>query len=270
MNDWKPSTEAETIAIAQSYLEYQRVNRELKIIKEEKYFRSLLNDTKARFINLETRSYHPYIRYQKGRVLRLFQINRLVNTFTQEQQTQLNSIAKTSYDDTYYSINFRHKHLMATESYGAFLWVYSIFLENMSQIQNKPDYLFKAIRILEEGVQCLSTLKKIENIITLGNANSKLAQEYGLAYLYTSDIRYLTKVRASVFEAKRIFECAHKPHLEHVQLELLLILSDVFMKNYIPTNLIRRYRNLKPIPWYLRAIENVIKSEFFKIEGIHL
>ena len=66
LDDWKAVTEAETIAIAQAYSEYEKVKLKLERSRNNKdRIKSVLLETKAEFKKIEARSYHHILNFKK-------------------------------------------------------------------------------------------------------------------------------------------------------------------------------------------------------------
>lgn len=187
LDDWKPVTEPETIAISQAYAEHKKVRADLDNIKEIDRYLGIIAHTTEKFRIIEKRSFHPYICFQKARALSVCESSKWFKSIEPNDQQALASQILSAYDQSYLSINLKHKFISSTESYPAFLWFYGINLMKLG-------IPVEAVRILEESTEKYSSLKKVRDKRGQAEANTLLLQAYCYSYLKTQDERYIIRI----------------------------------------------------------------------------
>lgn len=164
LQDWYINGVGDKIAAAKAYRIYYDVDQDIK--KRNKYFVETGLENSIKEINLlEQMTMHPYVKFQKARILiRVKQSRILEKEFTKE-------ILKT-FKDLIWIIktNSIYVGIKSTQSYASVLWMYGInLLEN-------SDYL-NAIRYLEDSID---TYDEIE---LKGSDYFKCLSQLGKAYL---------------------------------------------------------------------------------------
>lgn len=254
LDDWKPETEAEIIAIAQAYTEYKKVYTLIRVANAGEY-EVIIKNTQSKFKNIEKRSHHPYIKHQKALILRKIDRegtakNRIEKSISDELEREI----KNAYEEAYSLINFRHKHIMRTESYPSMLWLYGIFL-------SEKGYMLEALRVLEESVDCFSMLSNIRNKNNYASACILLANVYCQAFLVNQEQKYLDRIKGSVITAREVLRKDGKPYYFSAQLNLLMTFADVFLGVYEKRKVIEVIRKIDKIPHQLDNIVNEIKKK---------
>ena len=138
MNDWYIITDSDRIAAAKMYDLYGRANRECNRGGKFKV-QAMLEDFVRDSEETEQITAHPYIKYQKARILQLIdRANVLEVRHTEE-------ILK-GYRDAIYIIKTvdQYSPIQKTKSFAALLWLYGQFLSDQRAL---PD----AVRSLEEA-----------------------------------------------------------------------------------------------------------------------
>lgn len=143
MNDWKPRNYIDRIVIAEAFETYDKIIQPVKrkdLVTVKRFL--------AEYTDIELVTNHPYIRFQKARVLR-----KCLPLFKgEEHEDLLNKICR-SYDDAIEAIHFSHPFIRGTNSHGAVLMLYGIFLGTVLK-----DYS-RSIRNLEEAAAIFSNNK---------------------------------------------------------------------------------------------------------------
>ena len=113
------------------------------------------------FKKYELKSPHPYIRYQKARVYKLFIDANICNKKT--RQIILHRM-KINFEEAKFSVEFYYQYIKGTLSYAAFLWIYGTFL----RIYTKDNTY--ALSILNQSKDIYEKLNEIDvNYIKLCN-----------------------------------------------------------------------------------------------------
>lgn len=256
LEDWKPITEADTVAIAQAYSMHKDVRNQLYRIKNNIRYKALLDRVKEDFSIIEKRSYHPYIIFQKARILKMLLHSRFPKG---EEFVILSHEIQMAYEETYFSINLKNKYLLNMESYAAFLWLYGIHLVDLK-------YNEEASRVLEESVERFSGLKEIRGHSNFMKVYCLLARTYALLYLQSHDHQYLQRIAKVTSDCSSIY---HKNGNEYPEIVQQLILLNIFVEvmgnKYRYKNVATKLEELKQIPKFLediyKAIYDRIKSK---------
>jgi len=255
LDDWKPETESDIIAIANAYLEYSKIKKELVGINSKPQLVELYEKTKSLFDSFEARSIHPYIKFQKARIFSLFQNNYLFSFI--ESKSIREEIIKC-YDEAYFSIKYRHSYIMKTESYAAFLWKYGI------NLIEKRDYN-TAARILEESIQQFEFVGQLRNKENIVKVNTTLGLVYSKLFLMTGEELYLNKIRIAVNNSNETCIKLNKPYLESKNRNILLLFTDVHLSSFNPA---KARDQLQKLGHYSRYYEPLVKSIKEKVNQV--
>lgn len=138
MQDWYIVTDSDRITSANMYDLYGRVKRECGNggkFKVQSAFEDFLSES----LENEKITAHPFIKFQKARILRLIDNSNILPDKHTEEINQ-------SYLDAIYTIKTVEQYavIQNTKSYAALLWLYGQFLSDQNELQD-------AIRILEDG-----------------------------------------------------------------------------------------------------------------------
>lgn len=137
ITDWKPNSYIDKIVIADAF---QMYNKFVAAILKRNNF--LIDNLFKEYERLEYNTKHPYVRFQKARILNKMLILKYYGTKKREERILE---IKRYYEDTIDSINTSYSYIKNTESHIAVLMFFGIFLN-----RNIPDYP-KAIRYLEDA-----------------------------------------------------------------------------------------------------------------------
>lgn len=257
LDDWQPITEADTIAISQAYTMFKYVRNRLNRIKTTKQYENLTKQVKQDFSKIEKRSYHPYITFQKARVLQLF----LRSKFTRKKELdEISKEIQNAYENAYFSINLKYKYLLNMESYAAFLWLYGLHLMHFGHVE-------EASRILEESVERFIGLKEIRKPINHLRAYCLLARSYALLYLRTKENQYLNKIARSIGECSSMNQKVKSERETTKEIILLKLFCEVMSGNYRYKNIVKQLEDLRPIPKYLYEIRNAIYDKITTLKN---
>jgi hypothetical protein len=170
MQDWKPRNYIDERVIADAYFIYSKIKEAV----DEKNF-SKVEEHIGDLISNEMISSHPYIKFQKARDYKL-----ALGIFPLEKQAEIIETILRSYEDTIQEIEFSYPYIKNTQSHGAVLWLYSIFL-----IGERKDYL-RSTRCLEDAQKIFSSNKNKNYYAVL----SYLGVNYWELYKKTKDVEY--------------------------------------------------------------------------------
>lgn len=164
INDWNVLADGDKIAVAKAYKIYGDVNRDCNNGSKFHITASLTNAIKQ-ITELEQTTMHPYIKFQKARILQLIDSTNLIKEDFFDRIVQ-------SYNDTIWTIktNPIYSSIKATKSYASVLWKYGILLSDKTDSES----LQFSIRYLEESRIVFEQLNKpcdeyYQCLILLGN-----------------------------------------------------------------------------------------------------
>lgn len=255
LDDWKAVTESDTIAIAMAYNLYKQVEKQ-KMISKKSSLNQLLTDTKQKLYAIEARSFHPYIRFQKARVLKLFLHLPSNLRFDNQTYHEIRKLVTDAYYETYHLVTYGgYNYVANTESYAAFLWLYGL---NLFTIREYTD----AINMFEQAATKISFIKSLRNPKLPTKINSSLSLSYATVYLQNENEKYLNKVRTSANEALRF---ASKLSSDEAKMPtILLLFSDVYLNSYRIAEVKRKLAEGRPYSTSLipivRSIENRVSQ----------
>lgn len=137
--DWKPNNYIDKIVIAQVFQMFDQFNDAIR-----KRNTTVLTNLFEEYTKHEYTTKHPYVRFQKARILNLMLTKNYFGTKTKEDRILE---IKRCYEDTLESINTSYSYIKNTESHIAVLMFFGFFLN-----RNLND-LPKAIRYLEDAMK---------------------------------------------------------------------------------------------------------------------
>ena len=141
ISDWHIFTDVDKIMAAQMYDMYGDVKHNCDNAGKYKV-ETVLEDFTKKCEDAEKLTAHPFIKFEKARILQLVDQS---NIFSEKH---IESIKK-SFGDAIYSIKTidQYSGIQQTKSYASLLWLYGRYLSDVNDIQ-------AAIRFLEEGRTC--------------------------------------------------------------------------------------------------------------------
>ena len=182
LKDWNVITDSDRIAAAKMYDLYGQVSRQCKY-GDETSVQSALADFIDKSNECEQITAHPFIKYEKARILQMIDDSEMLAEKHDEQIDK-------NYLDAIFNIKMlsQYSPIEGTKSYASLLWIYGQFLVNHGE-------LLKAIRYLEDSKTKFESIKKMDEqyyqCITL------LATTYLNVYVTdrSKHIGYLRKAR---------------------------------------------------------------------------
>lgn len=186
INDWSIISNGDKIAAAKAYKLYGDVKRDCSTGSAFHIYSSLEEAVKV-IDSLERNTMHPYIKFQKARILQNINDTKVLK---EDYSQKINQ----AYNDTIWTIktNPIYNSIKRTRSYASLLWIYAINISNKDTNENN----LLAIRYLEESIAVFETLKDTSNeyfssVVLLGELYLKI-------YLYdrANNITYLRKARS--------------------------------------------------------------------------
>lgn len=139
MKDWQIMTDIDRITAAKMYGIYGSVQRECRNSGKFKVT-AALEDMSKECDESESMTSHPYIKFQKARILQMIDDSNILD------EKHSDSIIK-SYRDAIYVIKTidQYSSIQRTKSYASLLWLFGQYLCTI------PNHQIDAIRYLEEG-----------------------------------------------------------------------------------------------------------------------
>ncbi len=249
LDDWSVETGGDVLAFAQAYNEYSRVKdrHEAGISIHD-----LVNSVRARFEQIERRSYHPYIRFQKARILEAL---RHEASRVEAEGLALDDEIDKAYEDTYLMVNLKHRRVAGTESYPVFLWFYGSHLTRCRRTD-------RAVRVLEEAVACFRARPSLRKASNAAHCCLQLAYAMSIAYMQAPKEGYLNKIKSLVYEAESFFRAAKEEPSEDERktIPALLLFADSVLLSQ-PCRLIdSRLREIGAYPRHLGPIVRFIRA----------
>ncbi|AIQ14151.1 AAA family ATPase [Paenibacillus durus] len=255
IDDWQPYANSESIIIAQAYKLYDDYSKRLsKIHNNDIAFKNdLLSEVKDAFSKLSNRSGHPYVSFQKARVLKLF----LFGLRNAELRKELIQQMKEAYEEAYIVIyTGDYRNIINTASFPALLMLYGIFC--LVDYKNN----FEAVKYLEMASDFYNNR---ETEFSENNANTYffLSQACCNAYLEKGDISYLNKALKCINSAYSYFKnCSDETSKNKVNELSLMSLFIQFMKNDIPKGTVRnQMKQFKQMKGYMSPIIKEINKK---------
>lgn len=138
ITDWKPNNYIDRIVIAQVFQMFDKFNKYIKE-KNTEVIANLFNEYEKH----EYTTKHPYVRFQKARILNRMLIHNFYGRKTKEERILE---IKRCYEDTLEYINTSYSYIKNTESHIAVLMFFGFFLN-----RNLTDFP-KAIKYLEDAM----------------------------------------------------------------------------------------------------------------------
>lgn len=151
MDDWKPKNYIDRIVIAEAFETYDKI---IHPVRRKDI--TTINRILVEYSDIELKTNHPYIRFQKARIYR-----KCLDLFKgKEYEEILNKVCR-SYEDAIEAIHFSHPYIRGTNSHGAVLMLYGIFLGTVLKDNSR------SIRYLEEAAEIFSNKKEKNYFNTL-------------------------------------------------------------------------------------------------------
>lgn len=170
--DWKPGSYIDTIVIAEVFNMYNKF-KDTVSRKNSNKIKELLSE----YSKYEYTTKHPYIRFQKARILHIFLYNKYHSVLS-EKDVLLE--IKRCFEDTLESINTSYSYIKNTESHAAVLFLFGLF--SHKNLQDLP----QAIRLLENAYNLQSKNNDKKHYLAL----NELSILYVKMYKKTEDTYY--------------------------------------------------------------------------------
>lgn len=161
MHDWTILTEGDKIAAAKAFKLYEQVKSECA--KSSAFFiQGALTDSIQQLEKIEKSTIHPYIKYQKARILQVIQ-----NTGIKFDEYDIRKEIMNSYSDSIWIIktNPIYTSVQHTKSFPSVLWLFGQYLFENGDLQTSIKYLedskqsFESLDIFDrEYYKCLCKL----------------------------------------------------------------------------------------------------------------
>lgn len=191
MSDWCIISDSDRITAASMYRLYGDANRECKKdsrFKAEAILEEVIKESKE----AESITAHPYIKYQKARILQLIDRSKIL------EQSHKDEIVE-GFRNAVFIIKTveQFSRIQNTKSYASLLWIFGQYLSDINRFEESIRYLeegreaFESMKILDkEYYQCLSKLGTVyldyyeenqvehEKYLLLSSKISSLLQKY--------------------------------------------------------------------------------------------
>lgn len=149
MKDWAIDTQGDCIAAAKAYKLFGETQKDCQ--KGKFFVESAYDEVCKSFEEIERSTMHPYIKYQKARILK----NLMETGYLQKEE--LEEKITTAYQECIWIIktNQVYTRIKKTKSYASVLWIYGQYLLDKNRLD--------AIRYLEESNEAFEELRLHDN-----------------------------------------------------------------------------------------------------------
>jgi hypothetical protein len=187
MDDWKPRNYIDRIVIAEAFEVFDKIIQPIKR-KDIATINRIISD----YSNIEMITNHPYIRFQKARIY-----SKCLVLFN--NGARLDMINKTcrSYDDALEAIQFSHPFMRGTNSHGAVLMLYGVFLSTIIKDNSR------SIRNFEEAIDIFLPQKNKNYFSSLYYLTLSCIDKYK----ETNDLAFKHKFQKSI---KTVLSCKER------------------------------------------------------------
>lgn len=162
LRDWQIFTDSDRIAAAKMYRQYGEAKRECG--RDSRFHvQTVLEEFWKVCQEVENITAHPYIKYQKARILRLIDDSRLLEEMHMEE-------IELAYREAIFTIKVVEQYapIGQTKSYASLLWQYGQYLSDNQKLEEAIRYLedsqavFEGLKMADETYyQCKTKLGKI-------------------------------------------------------------------------------------------------------------
>lgn len=162
LSDWHIKNDSDRIAAASMYRLYGNAAKECKNDSKIK-IEVVLEDLIVKSKEMEEVTLHPYIKYQKARILQLIDKSKILSDLHTEEIT-------SDFRNAIFIIKTVEQYapIQQTKSYASLLWLYGQYLSDNCQLEEAIRYLEEGLRAFEdqnikdqEYYQCLTKLGTI-------------------------------------------------------------------------------------------------------------
>lgn len=159
INDWSIDYDGDKIAAAKIYKCYSDVYMDCQM-GDKFHVETSFNEFSQIVKKIEATTMHPYIKYQKARILQLFSQTKVLTSIKEDD-------ISASYIECIWAIrtNGLYSNIMSTKTYASILWIYGLFLDSVNLRKDAIKYLEDAMRYFDnikcrdgEYYQCISKL----------------------------------------------------------------------------------------------------------------
>lgn len=185
IQDWNVVSDGDKIVVAKVYKLYGNVSADCSR-RSEFQIRTALDEAIKEIESLEKNSMHPYVKFQKARILKIIDETKILDLDFQKKISE-------AFDDTIWTIktNPIYNSIKATKSYASVLWLYGLHLFNIDSL----DAYTNAARYLEESEISFEQLGNTDDAYY--QCLILLAKTYLKLYLVdkTTNLHYLRRAR---------------------------------------------------------------------------
>lgn len=146
ISDWAIITEGDRIAAAKAYKLYGETRVDCR--KGRFFVESAYENIKRTFTEIERSTMHPYVKYQKARILRMISDSKFL-------QEDLTAEIKNAYQDCIWIIktNVMYSAIRKTKTYASILWLFGV------QLQILQEDRLEISRYFEESYETFNDLE---------------------------------------------------------------------------------------------------------------
>lgn len=143
MNDWKPKNYIDKIAISQVFNLYEEAKK-IAALDDKNIMLSNLISLEKNISEYELMTSHPYIRYQKARIFKLF-LGKLDTINGRDIKKLINEY----FEQTIISVEYGYGFMKHTKSYASVLWLFGMFHFNNRDYTSSVKWLEESKAIFE-------------------------------------------------------------------------------------------------------------------------
>jgi hypothetical protein len=146
MEHWEARNYADTLAIHDSF-HLHSLAKKLNSVHDANKKEEIKKEIEERFLENESMSPHPYVKFQKARVYELILNEKLLDIPIED----ITALISNCYDNVILTINLNFKHIKKTESYASVLRFYANFLiKQHKDFEQAAKYLDESIRVSKD------------------------------------------------------------------------------------------------------------------------
>lgn len=180
IKDWCIETDGDMIAAAKAYRLFKDVQLDCR--KGKRFFvESALQDAIETIDTIEKTTMHPYVKYQKARILQLIDKCNILSK-------SLDKLIVEAYRDAIWTIktNMLYSKIKTTKSYASVLWLFGMYLFEKGNFE-------EALRYLEDASSIFDKLNIRDE--DFYKCYTQLGKTYFMMYITEKNIAYLLKSR---------------------------------------------------------------------------
>ena len=188
MNDWKPKNYIDKIAISQVFNLYDEA-KQIADLDNKNIMIKKLSSLEKNISDYELMTSHPYIRYQKARIYKLF-----IGKLETINGRNIKKLINEYFEQTIISVEYGYGFMKHTKSFASVLWLFGMFHFNNDDYSN-------SVRWLEESKAIFESIQMYDK--NYQKAVQKLCEAYLKMMEITKDSNYIKFAEMEYYELNK-------------------------------------------------------------------